>query len=214
MKNSDHQQKSNMEKFLSLFTEVRTGEGVKAILLVLNIFLILTAYYIIKPVREALILAGGTGQFSGAVLKSIAATGQVILLMFAVPFYSRIASWVSRRKLINSVTFFLRSSLTELSYTLIMILFSPISFCRTVGSVLIFLKPHAKWSFLQSSMKYPTNASFAARSRQTPLGVSKAPRKIPAFNVLYLYNFEYALQQESSKLLCVWKEGSSVSFLR
>ncbi len=98
--------KSNLEKILNLFTEVRSGEGIKALLLVFNIFLILTAYYIIKPVREALILAGGTGELSGAVLKSITAAGQVFLLMLLIPLYSRIASQVSRRKLINVVTFF------------------------------------------------------------------------------------------------------------
>ena len=101
-----NERKSSLEKFLSLFTEVQSGEGIKALLLTLNIFLILTAYYIIKPVREALILAGGTGQLSGAVSKSLAATGQVFLLMLLIPLYSRIASQVSRRKLINLVTFF------------------------------------------------------------------------------------------------------------
>ena len=84
-----NERKSSLEKFLSLFTEVQSGEGIKALLLALNIFLILTAYYIIKPVREALILAGGTGQLSGAVLKSIAAAGQVFLLMLLIPLYSR-----------------------------------------------------------------------------------------------------------------------------
>ncbi|MCK5453515.1 MAG: hypothetical protein KAJ16_04090, partial [Calditrichia bacterium] len=106
MEMAENQQKSILERILNLFTEVRSGEGIKALLLTLNIFLILTAYYIIKPVREALILAGGTEQLSGAVLKSIAAAGQVVLLMLAIPLYSRIASQVSRRKLINVVTFF------------------------------------------------------------------------------------------------------------
>ena len=112
MEMAENQQKSILERILNLFTEVRSGEGIKALLLTLNIFLILTAYYIIKPVREALILAGGTEQLSGAVLKSIAAAGQVVLLMLAIPLYSRIASQVSRRKLINVVTFFFAGCLT------------------------------------------------------------------------------------------------------
>ena len=49
------------ERFLNLFTEVRRGEASSALLLALNIFLILTAYYILKPVREALILSGDGG---------------------------------------------------------------------------------------------------------------------------------------------------------
>jgi ATP:ADP antiporter, AAA family len=95
--------KSLLEWFLGLFTEVRPGEGATALLLTLNVFLLLTTYYIIKPVREALILAGGEG---GAEVKSYAAAGQAILLLGLVPLYSAIASRVSRRRLINIVTLF------------------------------------------------------------------------------------------------------------
>jgi len=41
-----------VERTLNLFTEVRRGEATSVLLLALNIFLILTAYYILKPVRE------------------------------------------------------------------------------------------------------------------------------------------------------------------
>jgi AAA family ATP:ADP antiporter len=98
--------KSTLDRFLSIFSEVKSGEGFSAILLMINIFLILTCYYIMKPVREALILAGGTAGISGAVIKSYTAAGQVILLMFAVPLYSFIASRVPRKRLINVVTIF------------------------------------------------------------------------------------------------------------
>ena len=54
-----------LERFLGLFANVRGGEGITVLLLVLDVFLLLLAYYIIKPVREALILAGG-----GAEVKS------------------------------------------------------------------------------------------------------------------------------------------------
>ena len=93
--------KSPLERFLSLFTEMRAGEGVSAILLFANLFILLTAYYILKPVREALILAGG-----GAEIKSYAAAGQAILLLGAVPLYSYVASRFPRRRLINTVTIF------------------------------------------------------------------------------------------------------------
>jgi AAA family ATP:ADP antiporter len=61
----------------------------------------LTAYYIIKPVREAFILGGG-----GAEIKSYMAAGQAILLLGAVPLYALLASRFPRRRLINVVTFF------------------------------------------------------------------------------------------------------------
>ena len=69
-----------LDRFLNLLTEVKSGEGLTAVLLMLNVFLILTSYYIIKPVREALILAGG-----GAEVKSYASAGQALLLLGAVP---------------------------------------------------------------------------------------------------------------------------------
>jgi AAA family ATP:ADP antiporter len=93
--------KSILERILSLFTEVRPGEGSKVVLLTINIFLILTAYYFIKPVREALILAGG-----GAEIKSYSSAGQSLLLLGVIPAYAALASRLPRRQLINYVTLF------------------------------------------------------------------------------------------------------------
>jgi len=93
--------KNGLERFLNLFTEVKEGEGTSAILLFLNVFLILTSYYIMKPVREALILAGG-----GAEIKSYASAGQALLFLGIVPLYARLASRFPRRQLINMVTSF------------------------------------------------------------------------------------------------------------
>ena len=99
--------RSPLERLLGLFAEVRSGEGKVVLLLALNVFLILTAYYIIKPVREALILTVD----GGAELKSYAAAGQGLLLLGAVPIYAWLASSVSRRRLINAVTLFFVSNL-------------------------------------------------------------------------------------------------------
>ena len=46
--------KPPLERFLSLFAEVRPGEAITALLLTSSVFLILASYYGIKPVREAL----------------------------------------------------------------------------------------------------------------------------------------------------------------
>ena len=48
---------SLLDRALRLFAPVKGGEGGTVLLMALNVFLLLTAYYIIKPVREALILA-------------------------------------------------------------------------------------------------------------------------------------------------------------
>ena len=90
-----------LDRFLNLFTEVRPGEARTALLLALNVFLILTAYYILKTVREALILGEGTAE-----LKSYLSAGQVVILAFVVPFYGRLVAKFPRMKLINVVTVF------------------------------------------------------------------------------------------------------------
>ncbi|MCH7805418.1 MAG: hypothetical protein IH937_15225 [Acidobacteria bacterium] len=95
------QQSSPLDRFLRLFTEVRPGEGSKAVLLALNVFLILTAYYVLKPVREALILGQGSAE-----LKSYVSAGQVLLLSGLVPLYGKFVAWLPRIRLINIVTAF------------------------------------------------------------------------------------------------------------
>ena len=98
---------SPLERTLNIFTEVRQGEATSALMLAFNIFLILTAYYILKPVREALILSGS----GGAEIKSYVAAGQTLLLLGAVPLYAWFAGRHDRRSLINRVTLFFAACL-------------------------------------------------------------------------------------------------------
>jgi len=93
-------------RFLRLFTDIRQGEAGKALLLALNVFLILMAYYIIKPVRDALILTS-----KGPEMKSYLGAAQAILLIFVVKAFSRLASRVPRHLLITWVTLFFISNL-------------------------------------------------------------------------------------------------------
>ena len=92
--------RSPLERFLRLFTEVHRGEGVTALALAFNVFLILTTYYLIKPVREGLILSVP----DGPELKSYAAAGQALLLLAMVPAYGWLAGRVPRMRLIDTVT--------------------------------------------------------------------------------------------------------------
>lgn len=64
-----------------------------------NVFLILTAYYMMRVVREPLIVASG-----GAEVGSYSAAGQALVLLLVVPAYGWLASRVPRRRLINIVT--------------------------------------------------------------------------------------------------------------
>jgi AAA family ATP:ADP antiporter len=89
------------DRFLRLFSDVRGGESGTVLLLGLNVFLILTAYYFIKPVREALILESG-----GAEVKAYLSAGQALLLLGIVPIYGALAGRLPRKRLINVVTAF------------------------------------------------------------------------------------------------------------
>lgn len=91
-----------LERFLRLFTDVRDGEGPQLLLLAFNTFLILASYYLMKPVREVLIL----DQPHGAELKSYAYGAQAVLLLGIVPLYGALATRMSRQRLINVVTLF------------------------------------------------------------------------------------------------------------
>ena len=81
---------STLERLLSPFAKMKPGEGLSAVALSANVFLLLSAYYLIKPVREALILSS-----AGAEIKSYASIGQMILLAVLVPLYAAVASRVS-----------------------------------------------------------------------------------------------------------------------
>ena len=92
---------TRLDRALRIVADVRAGEGATALLLALNVFLILTAYYVLKPVREALILGQGSPE-----LKSYMSVGQVALLMVVVPLYGRLVSALPRLRLMRVVTWF------------------------------------------------------------------------------------------------------------
>lgn len=93
---------SLVDRVLGMVTEVRPGEGVTALLLAAALFLLLMAYYIIKPVREALILQHP----SGAEYKSWMGAAIALVLLFIVPAYSTLADRLPRNRLVAGVTLF------------------------------------------------------------------------------------------------------------
>src|SRR5207249_11178705 len=94
-------EKSLLDRALSLCADVRAGEGTTAVLMLINIFVLLVCYSVIKTVREPLILLGG-----GAEVRSYTAAGQALLLMGFVPMYGWFASRVDRVRLLVGVTTF------------------------------------------------------------------------------------------------------------
>jgi AAA family ATP:ADP antiporter len=94
-------------KVLRLFADIRHGEAPKALLLALNIFLLLLAYYILKPLREALLLVDS----KAPQVKSYLSGAQAVLFVLVIKAFSRLASKVPRHVLITWTTSFFISNL-------------------------------------------------------------------------------------------------------
>ncbi len=96
---SPKQEPAWLARALRPITDVHQGEALTALLLTANVFLLLSAYYVLKPLREALILA----KESGAEYKSYL-SGAIALLLFAlVPAYGRLVDALPRIKLVIGV---------------------------------------------------------------------------------------------------------------
>lgn len=78
--------------------DVHPGEWRVVLLLFANLFLLLTAYYILKVIREPLILLGG-----GAVKRSYARGLQAVVLSLIIPTYSVLANRVEPDRLVKWV---------------------------------------------------------------------------------------------------------------
>ena len=90
-----------IDRILRVFGDVRAGEGITALLMCLNVYLLLMAYYILKTAREPLILLAG-----GAELKSYAAAAQALALIFYVPLYGWVAQKLPRQRFLALVLLF------------------------------------------------------------------------------------------------------------
>jgi AAA family ATP:ADP antiporter len=76
--------------------DVREGEWHLVLLFFANLFLLLAAYYILKIIREPLILLGGS-----AVKRSYAHGMQAGLLVLLIPVYSKLANWYEPARLVK-----------------------------------------------------------------------------------------------------------------
>jgi ATP:ADP antiporter, AAA family len=94
---------SPLERFLRLFAKVEPEEGLTSLILVLNIFLILVAYYLIKPVREGWLSISMFRGLSQLEVKAYSAFGQSLLLIAFLPLYAKLAAVWTRRALILRV---------------------------------------------------------------------------------------------------------------
>jgi len=81
---------------------MNSPEGKATLHFAIKLFLILLAYYLLKPVRESLILEHGSAE-----LRSYALAGQASLLLILVPFYSALVRKHRGDRLFQFVTVFL-----------------------------------------------------------------------------------------------------------
>ena len=79
--NDQRDQRNLLERFLGIFTEVRAGEGYLTVAMAFLVFLLLAAYYLIRPARAARMRLE-----VGAEHQADVSAVMVFLLYFLVPF--------------------------------------------------------------------------------------------------------------------------------
>ncbi|HWE29922.1 MAG TPA: Npt1/Npt2 family nucleotide transporter, partial [Polyangia bacterium] len=104
-----------LSRLLLPISDVRDSEAPRALAMLASLFILMIAYYLLKTVREPLILAAG-----GAELKSYAAGLQAAVLIGFVPAYGWLTRRVGRRGLIIGLVgfFFVCLQLFYLALTL------------------------------------------------------------------------------------------------
>jgi AAA family ATP:ADP antiporter len=94
---------STLERGLRLFANVQAREGITSMLLVINIVLVLMAYYFIKPVREGWLSVSMISGLSSLEVKAYSAFGQSVLLLAVLPLYAKLSGVWTRRNLMLRV---------------------------------------------------------------------------------------------------------------
>jgi AAA family ATP:ADP antiporter len=103
--------RSGLDRALGVFTEVRAGEGGTALLMFANVFLILCAYYFIKPLREGWIAVSAIESLEPWVVKAFSSFGQALLLIPIVWGYGKLSDGWHRSRLITGSTLFCISNM-------------------------------------------------------------------------------------------------------
>ena len=102
---------SKLERFLRIFTDVQAGEGFTALLMSANVFLILCAYYFVKPLREGWIAVSDISGLSKMEVKAYSSFGQSLLLIPVVSLFGRLSGRYRRSALITRSTLFCISNM-------------------------------------------------------------------------------------------------------
>lgn len=102
---------SALDRLLCIFTEVRAGEGATALLMFCNVFLILCAYYFIKPLREGWIAVSDIAGLTKMEVKAYSSFGQTLLFFPVIMLYGRLSDRWRGSALITRSTLFCISNI-------------------------------------------------------------------------------------------------------
>ena len=113
------------DRLLNIFSEVRPGESITVLILLFDVFLLLFGYSLLKPVREALVLAQTEKDLQlllnanlpgwlvnifknlgGPQFKAASSGAQALVMLGFIPLYSWFVSRVKRLYLLIGVTGF------------------------------------------------------------------------------------------------------------
>ena len=97
---------STLDRFFGLFTALRPNEGKALALFFVYALLLLICYYILKTIREPLLLDGGSAE-----LKSYAYAAVASILAVLVPAYGVLFRKTERRQLVRWITLFFAANL-------------------------------------------------------------------------------------------------------
>ena len=92
---------TRLDRLLSLFTRLRPGEGRSVMIFFSYALLMMLAYYILKTVREPLLLSGATAE-----IKSYAYAATALLLLMVVPLYGMLFRRCGKQRLTQYITGF------------------------------------------------------------------------------------------------------------
>ncbi|AOE49342.1 ATP translocase [Kangiella sediminilitoris] len=80
----EHRSFSRVERLLAPFVWIRAGEGRSVVLMFFSLFILMLAYYLLKVIRDPLILSDGSAE-----LKSYTTSVQAIILLGVIPLFSK-----------------------------------------------------------------------------------------------------------------------------
>jgi ATP:ADP antiporter, AAA family len=105
--NCEAVERDDFVRILRPITLVRPDEVTRVLLFTLNFFLLFTSYYMLKPIRESLILSLS----GGAEIKSFVSAIQAVTFIALVPIYSALVNRFSGRQVLVFIYVFLALNL-------------------------------------------------------------------------------------------------------